>query len=267
VNQDLRIGWASSFTLHLLILLLAMVARIPEITRTSDFIEMQWGTISTEPAEIVNSAPLSKPPVSQPVRTTPTPQPVPTEGQEVSTAKRDIALPERRLPDLTDEVLSVQPQGEKLEASAGGGLPGLPERSAPDASIDPRIRRPGGNSAGERAMPTTSGSGEGTEGSGTGKVGSDAGYSVQWVGGGTRKRVSGRLPKYPEGTQIRAQVQIRAVVAPDGSVSTVTPIVKADRALEEAAMAELRLWKFEALRSNVPQRDQDCLVTFLFTLR
>lgn len=268
MNQDLRIAWAASFLLHLLLLLFALVSTLPDIIRRSEFLELQWGTIASTPSEEVRQVPSTQqPPVSQPPRSTPTPVVTKSKGPAPAATTRDITLPERRLRDMSDDVLAVPPQGEKLETSTGGGIPGLPERSTPEDTRDPLSLREGGTTPGDKALPSASGAGEGTRGPGSGTVGSDVGFSVQWVGGGSRKRVSGRLPEYPEGVNVRAEVLIRAVVAPDGSVLSVTPLRKANRSLEEAAMAELRLWKFEALRSNVEQVNQDCLVTFVFTLR
>jgi len=267
MTQDLRIGWATSILLHFLLLLFALVTYLPEIVRTNDFLELQWGTIAAEPSEEVKTVASAQPPVSQPPRTTPTPVVTRSTGPAATTTKRDIELPERRMPDMTDDVLSVPQQGEKLEATTGGGLPGIPERSPAENVQDPLTLRAGGTTTGEKALPSATGAGQGARGPGEGAAGADVGYSVQWIGDGTRKRVSGRLPVYPEGTNVRAQVQIRAVVAPNGSVISVTPTQKANRNLEEAAMSELRLWRFEALRSNVSQVNQDCVVTFIFTLR
>jgi hypothetical protein len=67
------------------------------------------------------------------------------------------------------------------------------------------------------------------------------GFDVQWTGGGSRKKLSGDLPKYPEGINVAAQVRIRGWVLPNGSVRAVQPVQKANTALEEAAMKELKL--------------------------
>ncbi len=267
MSQDLRIGWAGSILLHLLLLLIALLSYLPEIVRNTDFVELQWGTIASEPTPEVRHQESTAPPVAQPARATPTPVRTEPERAQPARAERTVELPERRMPDLTDEVLAVPQRGDKLEAASGAALQGIPDRSQQERTQEPLALRPGGTAPGEKALPSASGAGEGTQGPGTGTVGSDVGYSVQWVGGGLRKRVSGRLPDYPEGTNVRAQVLIRAIVAPDGSVLSVTPVQKANRQLEEAAMSELRIWRFEPLRSHVPQVNQDCMVTFLFTVR
>ncbi|HEY6951395.1 MAG TPA: energy transducer TonB, partial [Bacteroidota bacterium] len=118
----------------------------------------------------------------------------------------------------------------------------------------------------------------GGEGNGGGGQGGDAdrfgsglggsfGYSMNWLQGGTRRKLSGALPKYPRGVNVEAQISILAVVSPDGSIKSVQPAQKANTQLENAAMKELRYWKFEPLRASTPQVDQSCLVTFVFKLK
>ena len=119
---------------------------------------------------------------------------------------------------------------------------------------------------------------EGGEGNGGGGQGGDAdrfgsgsgdsfGYSMNWIGGGTRKKLSGAIPSYPPGINVEGRISILAVVSPDGSIKSVRPMQKANTALENAAMKELRYWKFEPLRRTVPQLDQSCVVSFLFKLK
>ena len=106
---------------------------------------------------------------------------------------------------------------------------------------------------------------------GSGSLGGDVArgvaFSIQWMGGGTRKRVTGDLPEYPTGTNVEAQIKIQAVVQPDGSIKTVQPVQKANTRLEDAAMRAVRQWKFEPLRSGQSQLDQNCVITFLFELK
>lgn len=118
----------------------------------------------------------------------------------------------------------------------------------------------------------------GGEGNGGGGQGGDAdrfgsgsggsfGYSMSWVQGGMRRKLSGALPQYPPGVNVEAQISILAMVSPDGSIKSVQPAQKANSQLENAAMKELRYWKFEPLRSASPQIDQSCIVTFVFKLK
>jgi hypothetical protein len=135
---------------------------------------------------------------------------------------------------------------------------------------------PSGNaSSGVGSNPHRILGGEGNNGGGQGGdadrfgggSGDSFGYSMNWLRGGTRRRLSGDLPKYPPGVNVEAQVSILAVVSPEGTIKSVQPAQKANTQLENAAMKELRFWKFEALRSSVQQIDQTCIVTFNFKLK
>jgi hypothetical protein len=97
--------------------------------------------------------------------------------------------------------------------------------------------------------------------------GGGIGYSMKWLRGGTRGKVSGELPKYPAGVKVEAEIRLFAIVAPDGSVVALHPAQKADSRLEEAALKEVRYWRFERLKPSQPQVDQTCEIAFLFTLK
>jgi outer membrane biosynthesis protein TonB len=99
------------------------------------------------------------------------------------------------------------------------------------------------------------------------ETGSTVSYAMQWTGGGTRKKISGALPEYPPGANIEAVIKIEAVVLPDGTIQSTKPAQKGNTRLEEAAIKEVRLWRFERLRPSVPQRPQTCVISFDFRLR
>jgi hypothetical protein len=98
-------------------------------------------------------------------------------------------------------------------------------------------------------------------------TGGGIGYSMKWLRGGTRRKIAGDLPKYPAGVKVEAEIRLFAVVAPDGSIAALHPAQKADSRLEEAALKEVRYWKFEPLKSSQPQVVQTCEISFLFTLK
>ena len=106
----------------------------------------------------------------------------------------------------------------------------------------------------------------GTDFSGDG-TGGGIGYSMKWLQGGMRRKVSGELPKYPVGSKVEAEIRLFAVVMPDGRIEALNPAQKADSRLEEAAIKEVRYWRFEPLKPSQPQVDQTCEITFLFTLK
>jgi hypothetical protein len=98
-------------------------------------------------------------------------------------------------------------------------------------------------------------------------AGGGIGYSMKWLAGGTRRKVAGDLPKYPDGTKVEAEIRLFAVVDPTGVIEALHPAQKADSRLEDAALKEVRYWRFEPLKSSQPQVDQTCEITFLFTLK
>ncbi|MEK6649350.1 MAG: energy transducer TonB [Bacteroidota bacterium] len=265
MTPQLRMGWYGSILLHLLLLLVALLMFLPQAVRRSDFVEMDWGAL---PAARVASDPAPTP-ATPPMTVKRAPAVKRTPATSARAQKR-VELPERRLPDLSDDALSVPRRTEKMDIAGPDVTPQRSERSGSERQ-DPIGTReqvfPG--RAAEKPGPsvTGTGAGEGVSRPGTGGAGSGVGYDVQWTGGGSRRKLSGNLPKYPEGTNVAAQVRIRASVLPDGSVRSVQPTQKANTALEDAAMKELKLWRFEPLPAAVPQVEQDCVVSFSFRLR
>ncbi len=179
-------------------------------------------------------------------------------------------------PFLADNQLSSDPSRyNRVDESGAGGdsrdrfLGGIPT-AAKEGDV------PSGNAhTGIGVNPHNVEGGEGNNGGGQGGdadrfgngLGDSFGYSTSWLGGGTRKKISGALPQYPPGVNVEAQISIVAVVSPDGSVKSVRPAQKANNELENAAMRQLRYWKFEPLRRSAPQIDQSCVVSFLFKLK
>jgi hypothetical protein len=129
---------------------------------------------------------------------------------------------------------------------------------------------PAASGVGSAAKPAPglygTGGRDGTDFYGDG-TGGGIGYSMKWLRGGTRKKVSGDLPKYPSGVKIEAEIRLFAIVDPGGSVVALHPAQKADSRLEEAALKEVRYWRFERLNPSQPQVDQTCEIAFLFTLK
>jgi TonB family protein len=149
--------------------------------------------------------------------------------------------------------------GELKDPWRRGGMP------VPAGSGDP----PGGvdiSGVGSSSKPAAGTSAYGM-GDGSGGDGEGGGFSMQWLKGLTRRKISGSLPVYPAGSKVSAQIRIVTVVLPDGTVRSVQPAQKADRLLEESAMKAIRTWKFEPLRKSLPQVEQTCIITFSFKLK
>jgi protein TonB len=99
-----------------------------------------------------------------------------------------------------------------------------------------------------------------------GGSGKSTGYSIDWAGSGTRRLISGRLPKYPDGTNKELPVTLQFTVLPDGSVSGVIPAMKSDMLLEREAISALRTWRFDPLPPQFAQIVQQAKITFNFVI-
>lgn len=262
MSRETRDGWIGSVAVHAALAILLVLVSVPEIVPNQDLIELSWGAAVSSEAHterVVETSSLS------------------SEGKtaEVLRPKADqtpaqpVVLPERRTLDLSDDVLPTT-RTEKLD---------VPQTGAPQTRVQPggvgEREQQVGKGVGEREQITTNPAagvspseiaspGEGSLG---GDVDRGVAFSIQWMGGGTRKRVGGELPEYPRGANVEAQIKILAVVQPDGSIKSVQPQQKANTRLEDAAMRAVRLWKFEPLRSSQSQVDQNCVITFLFKLK
>ncbi len=86
---------------------------------------------------------------------------------------------------------------------------------------------------------------------GTGR-GAGSGFGdIEWGGGGNRTVLSKHIPKFPKGVKTSAQIKLRFEVLPDGTVSDIIPLQKADPDLEKAAIEALRKWRFNPLSNDV----------------
>jgi len=260
-TKENTVGWVGSVIFHVCLLLLFLLINVPEILQQEEFVEMTWGsvtgTVQAASAQVPSRGEIA--------------DPAPSRATSISKAAQTVTPPERRLPDFSDEVIRV-PRTEKLmstesaparQKTTGEQVAGEREPSATPKIGDKETRLPGsgaGNLPGQ-ATPSTA------QGSISGNIDQGVSYAIQWLGGGTRKKISGDLPKYPPGANVEAQIRILAVVLPNGSIKGVQPAQKGNTVLEEAAMKEVRYWKFEPLKPSQPQVDQKCEIVFLFTLK
>lgn len=262
LSRERQIGWLSSVLLHALLLLLFFFIYLPDALQEQEFVEVTWGATASPSMSVMPS-----PTPTAPVKSTTTASKTTVKTQK---AAQPVVLPERRMRDMSDEVIQV-PKTDKVDAPESGTKSQKVENQ-PVGERDVRTNQTVGER--ERVIPGETvggGPGGGTGPLGTSGVGADidrgASYSIQWLDGGSRKLTSFGLPRYPEGTNVVAQVKVKVTVMPDGSVTSVQPEQKADTRLEEAAMKAVRLWKFEPLRSSQQQLEQNAVVTFLFKLK
>ena len=93
------------------------------------------------------------------------------------------------------------------------------------------------------------------------------GFEIDFGGKGIRKIYSYNLPAYPEGVSKEIDVKLRFSILPDGSVSKIFPLIKADTRLEMAAINSLRQWRFEPLPSIQKQVEQTAVIIFPYRLQ
>lgn len=254
-REDLQ-AWTLSLFVHGVLALLLLVWKLDVPVPQPEFLELSLGVV-TIPR-----------PVPAPVRAdhSGNPEVRAKKDQRVSSAP---ALPERAL-NTGDDVLRI-PAAKKLDVD---------ERPRPGTLSNPvsarrekkfgiatglrdkeNARRPGhGAQLAEVTEPGTLETVD--QGRGT-----SVSYYMQWSDGGTRRKISGALPEYPRGANVEAQIKLEAVVLPDGTIKSLKPLQKGNTRLEEAAMKEVRLWRFEPLKSSVSQREQACSIAFNFRLR
>ncbi len=251
-TEDIR-GWVGTLVIHCVVALLLFLWKVNTEAQEQDYIEVSWQSSGAKrissPLPQTNAAATSA-------------------SAKTSNTSHSFDLPERMLAG-PEEAIAI-PKSRKLDADDAPGA----ERISASSSVDGRKDRDAG-SFGTKDDRITPGSGAladgigspdmtGAEGSG---IGNSVGVSMQWPDGGTRKKLSGPLPGYPEDANVEAQIRIETVVTPDGTVRSSKPVQKGNTRLEEAAMSAVRLWKFEPLRKSSPQKDQVCVVTFNFLLK
>ncbi len=93
------------------------------------------------------------------------------------------------------------------------------------------------------------------------------GFQIDFGGKGIRKIYSYQLPAYPEGVSKEIDIKLRFTILPDGSVTNIFPLLKADSRLELAAINSLRQWRFEPVRSSGKKNPQNAVIVFPYRLR
>jgi outer membrane biosynthesis protein TonB len=255
-KRELQTGWIASILFHIAIALMLFYSTFTQYIPEPQFVEMTWGDINS----------LNAPMPDIPSQRTAARE----EQQQAEEADNSVALPSRTYLDLPDEVISINQNKKTISADAPSttgrsGKISAEERQTTVVSSglgnkESAIGKSAGTSNVQSAMPF----GAGEQGGGLGK---NVGYVFEWAGGGNRKLLSGDVPVYPPGVNISAQIKLRVRVMPDGTVRSVAPAQKGDTRLENTSISKVKLWRFEPLLSSQTQSEQDCSITFNFTLR
>lgn len=227
-RRNRAISLAGSLLIHafLMILLSFLVVFKPS---KPEIIELDWGSTSGAP--------------NQAITRTETDPNKHQESQPAAAAKKESKLD---LPVMKNPSKEVVPPVKRMTKAASSGTSASKKTGTTATKTTPRRRRSTAGPAG--------GSGKST------------GYSIEWAGSGSRRLLSGRLPKYPEGTNKEMPVLLQFTVLPDGSVAGIIPVLKSDELLERESIAALRTWRFDPLPPQFEQKPQQAKITFIFKL-
>ena len=267
--RETTVGWIGSIAFHLIAaaIFFSIHPSQPE-PQQQEFVEFTFGggmASSLGPMPKGDVLPLGTPPAVTPAVPGEPGKPAEGMGVDVPTIKNISP---------SDEVVNTSAT-KKMNASdnpvpAFGGTKGVADaQREPSASAStlgfPEGKegvtgKPGVPNGSEVAPPFN-------EGGVGGSIASNVSYDVKWVGGGRRDLISGDLPKYPAGVNVDAQIKLRVVVQPRGTVKAVQPLRKGDTRLEDAAIREVRLWKFQKLQQEHQALDQVCTITFNFKVK
>jgi TonB family protein len=92
-------------------------------------------------------------------------------------------------------------------------------------------------------------------------------FAIDFKGERSRAIYSYTLPVYPNGVEKEADIVMKITIEPDGTISNIFPLIKADSRLEIAAIEALRNWRFEPLPEEMPQVIQEAVVVFPYRLQ
>jgi TonB family protein len=261
VEKERIKGWIGTVSIHIVLCIFLFLVHVSLDRELPEFVEVSWGAVAQrEPARPAQ--------VRQVTRTQR--EPVIAQRTETAASQRPVVLPERRLPTQQEEIIRL-PEVDKVDVASRISDDNRP---VPDPAREQRDRE-AGSILGERERFVLPGPDD-ARGDSPVAVGTspdarasdrDISYALEWVGDITRRKVGGDLPEYPSGANVEAVIRLRATVFPDGNIKSVRPVQRGNPRMEDAALSSVRYWKFEPLARNQPQVEQDCFITFHFTLQ
>ncbi|MGA9405781.1 MAG: energy transducer TonB [Bacteroidota bacterium] len=264
MTRETAFGWTGSIVFHVAAGFMLFFVRPPQPeVQQQEFVEFSFGggvASSFGPMPKGDALPegTAPPPLGQ-------------TGVAATGVGVDLPTAQNSLP--SDEIVNARPT-KKLEANDNpvaipGERKGMADvqREAPPSSA---IGFPGGKEdvVGKPGIATGSDVAPPFNAGGVGNsIGNNISYNVQWAGGRIRNLISGDLPKYPPDVNVEAQIKLRVVVQPRGTVKSIQPLQKGNTRLENAAIKEVRLWRFQSLQSAQPALDQVCTIIFNFKMK
>jgi TonB family protein len=90
-------------------------------------------------------------------------------------------------------------------------------------------------------------------------------YSMRWSDGAQRRKIAGKVPRFPAGVTVEAMARAELVVTGAGAVRSAKLLQTGNPRCDDATLREIRLWKFDPLPRPQKQPDQRCVITVSFT--
>jgi outer membrane biosynthesis protein TonB len=279
ISKESKIGFAGSILFHSLLILFCVFSTLGNKLKQPDYVDLSFTSIET-PAiteesyteadktvpTVLSSSKLIK--MSPPSAAKPAGSTVPTEVR-AGVSNQKSGFPRIAPPRYS---LSTQPEQIRIPESKLD----VPESRGTEYRTDKEPSQQG-YAKGNYSQNLNSGkishdgnyssASSGISAPGNGSIGKEIkGFSISWRDGGNRSKISGASPKYPENSNKEVQIKVRITVTPDGTISQIVPLQKADFAFENAVTTALKTWTFEKLRTDQPHESQTGIITFNFKL-
>ena len=276
ISTESKISFVGTIIFHTLLLLMALFMSLSNKPQPIEFVELSFTAIEMpaikQPARtaepvvnreqpITNVQPRQAgPAVTKPTTTGTTPN---NTSQSTTTTVPQVAPPRSTL-SMDNDPQSIRLPGSKLDVSD------TREHSSSDKSSSSSNQEKSNFSKdnNSEALPNSGSSvSSGISMPSNSNVGKEIqGFSIAWQDGGIRNKTSGTMPRYPEGSNKEVQIKVQVTVAPDGSITKIVPLQKADYAFENSVNVALKTWRFEKLKQGVPEETQTGIITFNFKL-
>lgn len=229
-----NISYLFSFVFHLLLVVIFWYITFNVEFPTKEFVEIGFGTMGEGSSAGAKGTELEDVQQSSNIEAS-------KRSEQTASVVKEVELPKTQ--NAEDE--NVVTRSEKT-----------------DKDTKPNSKTESTKDTDESNAPVSS-TGRGNKGEGEGSFG----YDIDWGGRGTRGIRSYNLPEYPEGVSKEIDVKLRFTILPDGTVGRISPLIKADTRLENAAINSLRQWRFEPLHTNQKQIEQTAVIVFPYRLQ
>ena len=227
LNEPRNISYLASVTFHLILAIIFLFVKMSTDSPTEDYLLIGFGA----------GTGLGNPNSIGTSKTINEEKLTPEKSPDIKEKLKKIDLPKAKQTDENNVITKTDKKKEKDEVV--------------DSKVKPIVK--GDN---KRTGSEIGGDGDG-----------GFGFELDFGGKGQRRIYSYNLPEYPEGVAKEIDVKLRFTILPDGTVSRIIPLIKADARLEFAAINSLRQWRFEPIPSNAKQVDQTVVITFPYRLQ